>query len=95
VCGGFANKRESHTYDSAGREKNNQKHSQHHIFWGECFSSSVQMYAFLCGNMALVVFSRQSTDNCLKRHDSITGTVIWLITVPVIFQSVTMALPVW
>jgi hypothetical protein len=30
----------------------------------------------------------------LKHHDSITGTVTWPITVPVIFQSVTMALPV-
>jgi hypothetical protein len=27
--------------------------------------------------------------------DDSTGTVIWLITVPVIFQSVTMSLLVW
>ncbi len=29
-------------------EKNNKTHPQHHVFGGECFSSSVGMYAFLC-----------------------------------------------
>jgi hypothetical protein len=31
-------------------------------FWGECFSSSVPMYAFLCGNTTSVIFSKQHTD---------------------------------
>ncbi len=64
LCGGgFANKRESCTYNSVyylhrGKMTKNM-HPQHHVFWGECFSSSVQMYAFLCGNTILVVFSKQ------------------------------------
>ncbi len=37
--------------------KNKWKHPQHHVFWGECFSSSVPMYAFLCGNTTSIVFS--------------------------------------
>ncbi len=40
-------------------EKNDQKHPQHHVFWGECFSSSVPMYGFLCGITTSVVFSKQ------------------------------------
>jgi hypothetical protein len=62
LCGGFSNKRESCIYDSVyylRREKNDQKHPQHHVFLGECFSSSVRMYVFLYGNMTLVVFSKQ------------------------------------
>ena len=64
MCGGFSNKRESCIYDSVyylRREKNDQKHPQHHVFLGECFSSSVRMYVFLYGNMTLVVFSKQHT----------------------------------
>ncbi len=34
------------------------------------------------------------TGNLSKCHDVITGTVTWPITVPVMIQSVTMALPV-
>ncbi len=42
------------------------KHPQHHVFWGECFSSLVPMYAFLCGNMTSVVFSKQHI--CVLPH---------------------------
>ncbi len=62
VLGGFANKIESCMYDSVyylRREKYDQKHPQPNVILGECLSSSVQMYNFLCGNTTLVVFSKQ------------------------------------
>ncbi len=68
------------SYDSVyylRRVKNDRKHPQHHVCWGECFSPSVWMYAFLHGNITLVVFSKQCTGNIMKCHNVITGTVIF------------------
>jgi hypothetical protein len=42
-----------------------------------------------------VIFANYRINNISKRHDSITGSVTWPITIPVMIQSVTVALPVW
>ncbi len=43
-------------------EKTTKTKPQHHVFLGECFSSSVWMYAFLCRNTTLVIFSKQCSN---------------------------------
>ncbi len=71
--------------------------SQCHYWYGNLADYRTGNYTKCCDGVTGKVtnFAVYCADNCLKHHDSITGTVAWPITVPVMIQSVTMALPVW
>ncbi len=86
VCGGFANTRESRTYDSVyylRREKTTKNTLNITFFWENVLVPLYGCMLSFNGNTTLGVFSKQRTNNSSKRHDSITGTITWPITVPV------------